>query len=271
MCQAQGAAELDRREGRRHPFAILSCILLGVGVVGVRVVVEFDRAGVVGDEQPLVGAEEIIEVVPEPAEPSRDGAHQREAGVPRTPAEQVLRAVVDPPKHLDGLVDDLQHDPLSLVPAEFAVSVDASADLVTEAAVVARIGERAIPAEFPHYWRDVGERRDESAERGARRDTGVAGTGVGRACHVGATRCASRAPAKSLGDAEEGQWAAPPACRIALSTLDGGAAPARSNAAIIAAGTLRQLSVDIDILPRAPPTAYASPSILGTREAPQRE
>jgi len=45
----------------------------------------------------------------------------------------------------------------------------------------------------------------------------------------------------------------------------------QSNAAIIAAGTLRQLSVDIDILPRTPPTAHASPSILGAREAPQRE
>jgi len=64
----------------------------------------------------------------------------------------------------------------------------------------------------------------------------------------------------------------PLAGRIASSTLDGGmAAPAQSNAAIIAAGTLRQLSVDIDILPRAPPTAHASPSILGAREAPQRE
>ncbi|MDH6221057.1 hypothetical protein M2283_008399 [Streptomyces pseudovenezuelae] len=68
--------------------------------------------------------------------------------------------------------------------------------------------------------------------------------------------------------------AAPPG-GVAAAALAGGdparAVPTQSNAAIIAAGTLRQPSGDIDILSRAPSTAYASPSILGAREAPQCE
>jgi hypothetical protein len=63
----------------------------------------------------------------------------------------VAGVIVDRHEDIDGLVYDVQHDPLGFVAGELAVLEHPAAQFVTDPAVLAGFGERAVASQLPDF------------------------------------------------------------------------------------------------------------------------